>query len=404
MRMQTAALALLGVLGVLGPGAAAGQERLTAISGGQVHTVSGEVIENGVVLFQNGKIVDVGANLTVPSDAEVIEAAGRVVTPGIIDARTMFGIDPPDRWETSGPVAPQLRVIESFALPPGSEWLREGVTAVYLTPGPQNVIGGLGAVVKLAGRPGEILVSEAAGMSASLGEVPRQSFGDEAPRTRMGAVGLLREALVRAGEAGRRRDGAARDLGLAALARVLTGELPLRVQANTPEDIMSAVRVGREFDARIVIDVGVGAHQVARQLADADIPVVVGPNIIGAGGGGRFEFALHTEENAARLHRAGVQIALSTDGASGRSVVMEAAVARAHGLPEAEALRAVTLNAATILGAADRLGSVEKGKDADLVIWTAHPLGTWAKAERVIVDGRLVFDRIAGGDVGQPRD
>jgi imidazolonepropionase-like amidohydrolase len=131
---------------------------------------------------------------------------------------------------------------------------------------------------------------------------------------------------------------------------------------------------------------------------------VVGPNIIGAGGGGRFEFALHTEENAARLHRAGVQIALSTDGSSGRSVVMEAAVARAHGLPEAEALRAVTLNAAAILGVADRLGSVEKGKDADLVIWTAHPLGTWAKAERVVVDGRVVFDRTAGDGAGGPRD
>jgi hypothetical protein len=177
MRIHAVALALSGVVAGLAPGATTAQERLTAIRGGQVHTVSGAVIENGVVLFQDGKIVDVGPTLPVPSGAEVIEAAGRIVTPGIIDARTMFGIDPSDRWEPSGPLMPQLRIVESFTLPRNSEWLREGVTAVYLTPGPQNVIGGLGAVVKLAGRPGGILISDAAGMSASLGEVPKQSFG-----------------------------------------------------------------------------------------------------------------------------------------------------------------------------------------------------------------------------------
>jgi imidazolonepropionase-like amidohydrolase len=265
------------------------------------------------------------------------------------------------------------------------------VTASYLTPGPENVLGGMGAVVKLAGRPGDYLVSDAAGMSASLGEIPKQSFGQQAPRTRMGVVFLIRDALVRAQEYAPASAG--RDLGREALVRVLRREVPLRVQANTPDDILSAVRLAEEFDVRVVIDVGVGAHRVAGKLAAARVPVVVGPNMIGAGGGGRYEFAEHTEENAARLHRAGVKIALGTDDDGGRSVVLEAAVSRAHGLPEAEALKAVTLSAAEILGVEARLGSLEKGKDADLVVWKGHPLGTWGRSGRVFVGGRQVFQR-----------
>ncbi len=377
---------------------AAAQDQVTAIRGARIYTVSGPVIDEGVVLIRNGTIEAVGRAVTIPPGATVIEAKGQIVTPGIIDARTGFGVNPVDAWETSGALVPQVRVVESFTLRPNSDWLREGVTAVYVTPGPENVLGGMGAVVKLAGRTSDVVVSDAAGMSASLGEVPKQSFGEAAPRTRMGEVALIRDALVRAQEYAQRvQAGGAtpRDLGLEALGRVLRREVPLRVQANTPEDIMSAVRIGQEFNVRVVIDVGVGAHVVAAELAKAGVPVVVGPNMIGAGFGGRYEFAEQTEENAARLWRAGVQIALSTDDDGGRSVVMEAAIAKAHGLPEDQALRAVTLAAAEILGVAGRLGSIDRGKDADLVIWDRHPLNTWAKTQKVIVNGRVVFDRSA---------
>lgn len=372
------------------------QDQVTAIRGARVYTISSGVVDAGVVLFKGGKILDVGPGLTIPPGATIIEANGQIVTPGLIDARCSLGVNPADAWETSGALVPQVRILESFVMPVNSDWLREGVTAVYVSPGPQNVIGGVGAVVKVAGPLSEAVVREAAGMSASLGEVPKQSFGDRAPRTRMGAVFLVRDALLRAQEYEQRagsRGAGSRDLGLEALARVIRRELPLRVQANTPDDIMNAVRVGKEFNVRVVIDVGVGAHLVAADLAAAGVPVVVGPSIIGAGDGGRYEFAAHTEENAARLRRAGVPIALSTDDDGGRSVVMEAAIAKAHGLPEDEALKAITLSAAEILGVADRLGSIEKGKDADLVIWDRHPLNTWAKTQQVIVGGRIVFER-----------
>ena len=391
--MHRRATAALGVL-LAAASAADAQDRVTVIRGGQVHTIASGVIEDGVVLVQGGRILDVGRGLAVPPGAEVVEAGGLMVTPAAIDARATIGIGLLDRWETSRAVVPQLRILESWSLPENHDWVREGVTAVYLTPGPQNVLGGMGAVVKLAGPYGEALVTEAAGMSASLGEVPKQSFGENAPRTRMGAVSLIRDAFVRAQEHLSSKP-ASRDPGIEALGRVLRREVPLRVQANTPDDIMNAVRLAREFDLRLVIDVGVGAHAVAGKLAAAGVPVVVGPNVIGAGGGGRYEFALHTEENAARLHRAGVKVALCTDDDGGRSVVVEAAVSRAHGLPEAEALKAITLGAAEILGVADRLGSIAKGKDADLVIWKGHPLSTWGRAEKVLVGGRVVFDRTA---------
>jgi imidazolonepropionase-like amidohydrolase len=254
----------------------------------------------------------------------------------------------------------------------------------------------MGAVVKLAGPRAEQLVNDAAGMSASIGEMPKRSFGENAPRTRMGAVALLRAELIRAQEYARDTSGrrsAGRDLGMEALGRVLRREVPLRVQANTADDIMNALRVGTEFQIRVVIDVGVAAHRVAASLAKAGVPVVVGPNIVGAGDGGRFEFKDHTEANAARLHGAGVIIALSTDDDGGRSVAMEAAISRAHGLPAEVALQAVTLSAAKILGVADRLGSIEKGKDADIVLWTGEPLRTWSRTDKVIVGGRVVFER-----------
>jgi imidazolonepropionase-like amidohydrolase len=371
-----------------------GQDTIVAIRGGTIHTISSGVIEGGVVLIRDGKIADIGKDVSVPSGAEVIDAAGLIVTPGIIDARCYLGVGFSDMWETARPVVPQLHIIESFQPPsPNHGWLKAGVTSVYITPGPQNVIGGFGAVVKLAGdRFSQHVVSEEAGMSASVGEVPKQSFGDEAPRTRMGTLSLIREALMQAQEYKASKP-ANRDLGMEALVKVLDKEVPLRVQANRPDDIANVLKLKEEYDIDLVIDVGHGAHVVAEKLAEAQVPVVVGPNMIGAGGGGRFEFYAHTEENAARLHQAGVTIALSTDDARGRSVVLEAAVSKAHGLPEADALKAITLTAAEILGVADRLGSLEKGKDADIVIWKEHPLSTWGRTEMVLIDGKAVFVR-----------
>ena len=142
-----------------------------------------------------------------------------------------------------------------------------------------------------------------------------------------------------------------------------------------------------------MLDQAAGAAAVAERLAEADLPVVVGPAILGIGDGGPMELSGHSPATAAALHRAGVRIALSTFGSRGRSVAMEAVVAWAHGLPREAALAAVTADAAAILGVADRLGTLAPGLDADLVVWTEHPIGTYARARTVIVDGRVAFRR-----------
>lgn len=363
------------------------------IKGGEVHTVSGKVIKKGMILIEDGKIRSVGKNISVPSSAEVINADGLIVTPGIIDARSRFGLSHPKerRWF----IVPDRRMIDFFTQSEGSTWLKGGVTATYITPLPRDLLGGFGAVVKLFGIKEEAVVNEAAGMSVSFGESVPKAFNT--PTTRQGRIGRLRQEFIRAMEymelqkKGRNTENGNPQFD--ALIRVIRREVPLRVVANTPDDIMTALRLAKEFDLRVVIDSGAGAHRVAHLLAEAQVPVVVGPSIMGLGSGGPFEMFAHTPENAARLHRAGVRIALSTNSGSGRSVLLEGVVAKSHGLPEEASLRAVTLHAAEILGVAGRLGSIEPGKDADIVIWKGHPLNTWGESRTVIVNGKVVYER-----------
>jgi imidazolonepropionase-like amidohydrolase len=364
-----------------------------AIKGGEIHTVSGSVIKKGTVLIEDGKILSVGKNISIPPGAKVINAEGLIVTPGIIDARSNLGLTRSRARENY--INPSLRIIDFFTPVEDPTWLKCGVTAIYITPPAQNLLGGLGAMVKLVGNKEEAVVSEVAGMSVSIGESALR--GSNIPTTRQGRAGRLRLEFVRAIEYTelRKKGGSAEkaDPNLEAIIRVLRREVPLRVLANTPDDVMTALRVAKEFNLRVVIDSGAGAHRVAHLLAEAQVPVVVGPSIMSLGSGGPLEMFAHTPENAGRLHRARVKVALSTNSRWGRSVLLEGVVAKSHGLPEDVALRAVTLNAAEILGVADRLGSIEAGKDADIVIWKGHPLSTWGETRTVIVNGKIVYER-----------
>ena len=372
------------------PALARAQSGNLAIKGGEIHTVSGSVIQNGVVLINEGKIQAVGKNISIPAGIRIINAEGMIVTPGIIDARSSFGAR--GASDRNNLVSPARRMVDSYRPRPDSPWLIGGITTVYITPGPQNLLGGFGGVVKLAGAEDKIIVKETAGMSASFGESALSAF--DAPTTRQGMVGRLRQEFIRAGEFMEYQT--APDTlkqNMEAITKVLRREVPLRVFANTPDDIMTALRVAKEFNLKLVIDSGAGAYLAADALAKAEVPVVVGPSIMGLGGGGPHEMYAQTPENAGLLHKAGVKVALSTESGSGRSVLIEGVVAKGHGLPEAEALKAVTLNAAEIIGVSDRLGSIEPGKDADIVIWKGHPLSTWGESRIVIVNGEVVFER-----------
>ena len=271
-------------------------------------------------------------------------------------------------------------------------WLQSGVTAVYLAPDPRLLIGGTGAVVKLAGAAATAIVAEETAVAASFGEtaVGDTAPGREAPvgrTTRQGMIYDFRSTLIRAGE-----DAIAGEAG-GVLGRLLNGELPLRMLANKPDDIETALRVAGEFDVRLVLDQAAGAAAVASRLAEAGVPVVVGPSVIGIGDGGPMELKGHSPATAGVLHEAGVRIALSTFGSRGRSVAMEAIVAWAHGLPREAALGAVTAHSAAILGVDGRIGSLAIGLDGDVVLWDSHPIGTYAKTVAVLVDGAVVFRR-----------
>ncbi len=353
-----------------------------ALVGGEIRTMSGEMIADGTVLVADGVIVDVGPDLDVPAGARVVDARGLVVTPGLIDARTSLGAS---SAEPGGSVAPPA------ASRNGHHWLRDGVTAVYAAPSDREAIGGFGGVVKLAGSDEARMVSERTALGISLGD---NALGrGDGPTTRQGLVAVLRQQLLLAGEA------ADPDL-----APALRGEVPVRIVAHRPDDILAALRLAREFDLRLVVDVASGAHQVAGHLAEAGVPVVVGPSMEGHGGGGPLELFAHTPWNAGRLYAAGVPVAFSTDGSGGRSVTLEALLAVGHGVPAGAALHAATLGAAQILGVDDRLGSIEAGKDADLVLWDGEPISTWSEARIVVVGGEVVVEagELAGSAGGSP--
>ena len=368
-----------------------------AIVGGDVHTGDGEILRGATVLVEAGRITAVGPDLEVPADAEVVSAEGMVVTPGFLDAHTLLGAGGGQDDETppplgEGPVLPAARAADRFREDLAPLWLRAGVTAAYLAPDSRLVLGGTGAVVKLAGSRETAVVDDEVAVAASFGEsaVGNRPPGREAPAartTRQGMIYELRNTLIAAGE-----DSIEGEAGRA-LGRLLAGEIPLRMLANTPDDIETALRVAGEFDLRLVVDQAAGASAVGDRLADADIPVVVGPMVLGIGDGGPMELRDHTPDAAAILHRAGVRIALSTFAGRGRSVWMEAVLASAHGLPREAALAAVTSDAADILGVGDRLGRLAPGFDGDLVVWDAHPISTWARTAVVIVDGQIVFRR-----------
>ena len=371
------------------------QEHPMAIRGGQIFTGQGDIIEDGTIIFEKGKIVSIGKDIPLPSDTEVIDADGLFVTPGYIDAYSHIGLDGMTEefygrgeegqgalWDSENLMNASRRVLPKLEEPSESQWLRTGVTTTYVSPGPQNLAGGIGIIIKLTGK----VVKETAAMSGSFGETALNAF--ETPTTRQGMISILRQTFVRAQE-----DALEGDDG-PIFAQILSGSLPFRVVVNTPDDILTALRLADEFKLKLILDSVAGGHVVAESIAHAGVPVVVGPSIINIGDGGSYETFAHTPANAAKLHKAGVRVALST-GAHGiwRSVAMEAVVAKAHGLPEAAALKAVTSEAASILGIADRIGTLAPKMDADIVIWEGRPISTWAIAKKVIVDGITQFER-----------
>jgi len=372
-----------------------------AITGGTVHPVSGPPIENGTVLIRDGRIVAVGSAVTIPADARRIDAAGKWVTPGIFNATTTLGlveigsvgetVDVSARGQGDG-ITPSLRVWEGFN--PASPLLQvtrnDGITTVGLIPR-GGMIGGQGAVITLGtGALSDVLLKGPAAMFGDLG-----SKGDERGASRAEVYQRLRAVLSEARDWPRRRTRhdangsrplAARPADLDALQPVLRGELPLALDADRASDLLVALDIAREFGIKLALTSATEGWKVAERLAAAKAYVLVGAlNNIPRD----FSTLGARQENAALLQAAGVPVIISggADAFNARNVKYEAGVAVAFGMPWDAALRAVTLTPAEMYGVADRVGTLQPGRDATLVIWSGDPFELYTHADHVFVRG-----------------
>ena len=386
----------------------------TAITGARIVPVTGDAIDGGTILIDAGKIVAVGGpGLEVPADADVVDAAGKWVLPGFIDAHAHVGVhEEAEGWagsdtnEMTRPVTADVRALD--AINPADQGFRDaiggGVLAVNVNPGSGNPIGGQTAAVKCWGRVvDQMVLREPSGLKSALGENPKRVYGErkEPPSTRLGTAAVIREAFVEAGnylaklaaaeqQPPSERKPVDRDLGLEALARVLRREIPWRQHCHRADDIATAIRISREFGYELVIDHGTEAHLLADLIAAESIPVIIGPLFTSRS---KVELRNRSLANPGRLAAAGVTIAITTDHpvVPINFLIHQASLAVKEGLDRDTALRSITINPARIIGVADRLGSLEPGKDADLVIWSADPLDVTSRAERAYQDGLEIY-------------
>lgn len=380
------------------------------IKNGKIMTMAGETIENGSILIENGKIKDIG-QIGAPDGVEVIDAKGNYVLPGFVEAHchlgmweTAIGFEGDDGNEITDPVTPHLRAIDAInPMDVSFEEARSlgGVTTVASGPGSANVVGGQFCVIKTAGNVvDQMLVKEPLAMKIAFGENPKRCYQGrkETPTTRMGTAAKLREVLFKAVEYKEKlelsKDDPSKkpsfDIKLEAFLPVLNKEIPLKAHAHRADDIITAIRIAKEFDVKMTLEHCTEGHLITDYIKSENMVAVVGPSF---GHRTKFELQNLTFETPAVLTEAGIKIAIMTDSPviPLHHLNMCAALAMKAGLSEMDALKAITINAAEILELDDRLGSIEKGKDADIVIWDGHPFDLQASPLYTIIDGNVVF-------------
>ena len=377
------------------------------IKNGTVKTMAGPDLENGCVLIgDDGKIIAVRTEIDAPEGAEILDAGGRLVTPGCVEAHCHIGLDNEgmgweghDYNELADPLTPQMRAIDSIN--PQDEAfenaIRAGVTTACTGPGSANVVGGTFAAIKLTGkRVDKMIVRHPLAMKCAFGENPKRCYGQgskKSPVTRMGTAALLRELLFKTRRYLQDKEEGKNpgfDMKLEAMIPVLKGEIPLKAHAHRADDILTAVRIAREFDVKITLDHCTDGAVIADELAEEGLPAFVGPTL---GGKSKIELQSKSFTTPKILHEAGVPISIITDAPviPLQYLPLCAGLAVNAGLPYDEAWRAITVNPAEQTGIGDRVGSLEPGKDGDVVVWTADPITTVGAAAYVtVVNGKIV--------------
>lgn len=380
---------------------------MLAIKNAKVLPVTGDPIENGTVLVDGGKIVAVGAGIEIPAGAEVIDATGKWVTPGLIDAHTHLSVKGEPAWmpsvsditEITSPITPSVRCID--ALNP-ADWaipvVREaGFTTVCALPGSGNLVGGQSIVYKTkpAATVYDMIVKAPTQMKMALGENPRRIHGgqqNKAPLTRLGNASMLREVLYKAKNYsdGLESGKAPSDFMLDSLVPVVRGEMFCRIHCHRADDIVTAVRICEEFNLKFSIEHATEGWKILDFLKEKNVTCVVGPLDMAAD---KLETWYTRFETPGLMEKAGINFCLTQDSRSAtRFLPYHVGMAIARGLSFETALRGITINPAKLLGIDDQVGSIEVGKCADLAIFDGNPFSSLTLCETTIIDG-VVYNR-----------
>ncbi|MGN1369738.1 MAG: amidohydrolase [Aristaeellaceae bacterium] len=375
------------------------------IRNGLLHTMEEKAPKRADLLIREGKIIKIAPDIDPDGDAEIFDAAGMQVYPGLIDAHSHIGIATEkttsqldETNEGTTPVTPCMRAIDAIN-PMDSAFhnaIATGITGVMVGPGSANPIGGQFAFIKTDGRRiDDMIVLAPAAIKIAFGENPMTNYGPNGnmPSTRMGIAALIREELFKAQQyfAGG-QDGQQKDFSLECYRDLFEGKIPLKAHVHRADDIFTAIRIAREFHLGLTLDHCTEGHLIAEEIAKSGYPAIVGPSLASRS---KDEVAQSDFKTPGILHKAGVMVALTTDHPVSRiqQLPLCAALAAKEGWDAYHALRAITLDAAKICRVEDRVGSLKVGKDADLMICDGSPLDIATTVRATFIDGRQVWPR-----------
>ena len=396
--MHPARLLLLAVAIGLTHSASAQTDQAILVRGATIHTAAGAPIPNGALLVRDGKIAAVGSNVTAPAGARIIEAAGKVVIPGMIDNHSHIGARPTDLNDTPMLIGPQHRFIDALDWndPDFADAVSGGVTTIVTGPGSGENVSGMAAVIKTFGTDySKRMLLEKGGMKFAMGVKGRARY----PATTMGVAANLRQYLIKTQEYvasqkkweddGKKGNPPARDLGYEAMSDVLAKRTYVRSHVHSATDVMTLVRLKDEFGFDLTLHHSTEAYKVAQEVAKRGVSAVVLPL------GPRIGLGDDAMAGPYILWKAGVKIAMHTDAPviNQKWLRLCASLAMRYGIPDEEALKMVTINAAEIARVGDRVGSIQVGKDADLVIMDGPWYEPKSRVDLVIGDGQVIYDR-----------
>lgn len=380
------------------------------IQNARIKTMAGAEIKNGSILVEKGKIKEVSEGKLKIKGAEVIDAGGKLVTPGLVDPHCHIGVfeqgiryEGADGNEVTNPITPELRAIDSVYMGDVAfEYsYKSGITTVNTGPGSANIIGGTFTAIKTYGESVEdVVIKEETAMKMALGENPKFAYGKngKAPSTRMASAALMREWLFKAKEyrnkvkAWENKDEGATeppfDMKLNSLMRVFDGMI-VKIHAHRTDDIETAIRIGKEFGLKLTIEHASESYLIPNKIKRSGVPMIIGPNLVFAG---KIEAKNKSFKSAGILEAHDIPFAIMTDHpvVTMDMTLVQTALFVKEGLSEEKALEALTITAAKLNGIEDRVGSLEVGKDADIVIWDGPLFDIMTRTTCVIIDGKVV--------------